>query len=951
MPISNGSDTTLIAIFVLGEQNVMSSITRADFPSSMSVGNISPYIEQSSLPKVLGGRDLTLFSLLTVVTLSSISIIQSGGPSALLYILLGIVFFVVPRLVITSWLSKQFAVGETPYHWASQIRGPSAGFFAAFCIWWPGVLLVISTTWAFIKLSHFFIPSLCWTTLSDLQRGLMSVSILLIVTCIACLPMRWLKRLLLVLALPYLSIFLLLGCIGIWWLVSGHATAISFTAPHQWSLNKENIAVYGLVVMSFLSIHIPIFFSQEIKAENEARVRAIPRFLLAAGIIAGGSILLGTLGVMVIVPPAQAGTLTAPVQAMMIVFGSSYTGQIVATILVIGQGAVLIAALVLYSRLLVVLAQEKVLPQQFASNNRFGVPVVSIIVQAVFTGTLSILIFVVLPFLIKQIPDSAKLILGIDNDIHLDIFVGLQAGSAVLFTVMSSMMYVFAMGIMFKRRRKRDTPLKQRIVLFSVALVGLGTSFFAAWLVLAHAWSPSHLSTSTWTTLLVVVIVALIGFSWFVGVLPRVQASLQEQRRQNAQEANLRAQLQESYEQQQILLEEVDHLYREHAQAAITDAITGLPNHRSVMNSIDEALIQCRRTQQSCAVLFTDLDHFKRVNDTWGHRVGDAILREVARRFRATLRESDIVGRYGGEEFAIVLAGTNIEEASQIAERLCAAVNTEPCIWHEDEQAPLPIPMTTSIGVAVYQLHGTTRETLITSADQAMYRAKRTGRNRVCIADVTQNTIDESKAASDCRVCEVEAVQALTAAASAHDSSTFDHAHRMVQLAEGIARHLGRSEEEIHLVQTAALLHDIGKIGIPDAILHKPGPLTNDEWAIMRSHPDIGRLILEQTGGTLCLLSNIVAAHHERWDGAGYPAQLSGEHIPLGARILSVVDSYDAMTSHRSYREPLSSDEARAELQRCAGSQFDPQVVDAFLRVLDQQKESLFVDATKTVGV
>jgi HD-GYP domain-containing protein (c-di-GMP phosphodiesterase class II) len=145
---------------------------------------------------------------------------------------------------------------------------------------------------------------------------------------------------------------------------------------------------------------------------------------------------------------------------------------------------------------------------------------------------------------------------------------------------------------------------------------------------------------------------------------------------------------------------------------------------------------------------------------------------------------------------------------------------------------------------------------------------------------------------------------------------------------------LGRSEEEVQLIRLAAQLHDIGKMGIPDAILHKPGPLTPEEWAVMQSHPRMGQQILTQAGGRLDLISHIVVAHHERWDGQGYPYGLAQQEIPLGARILSVVDSYDAMTSTRPYREACSAEQARAELQRYAGSQYDPRVVDAFLQVL-----------------
>src|SRR5205807_1802720 len=178
-------------------------------------------------------------------------------------------------------------------------------------------------------------------------------------------------------------------------------------------------------------------------------------------------------------------------------------------------------------------------------------------------------------------------------------------------------------------------------------------------------------------------------------------------------------------------------LYREQARAAVTDAITGLPNHRAVMSRIDEEVSRCQRTEGSCAVLFVDLDHFKRVNDTWGHRAGDAILREVGSRLSSSVRQEDFVGRYGGEEFAIVLTGTDLLAAGQAAERLLVAVNVQPCFWEaEDTATVVPIAITASIGVAVYPLHGTTREALIESADQGMYRAKHTGRNRVCVADV-----------------------------------------------------------------------------------------------------------------------------------------------------------------------------------------------------------------------
>jgi HD-GYP domain-containing protein (c-di-GMP phosphodiesterase class II) len=196
----------------------------------------------------------------------------------------------------------------------------------------------------------------------------------------------------------------------------------------------------------------------------------------------------------------------------------------------------------------------------------------------------------------------------------------------------------------------------------------------------------------------------------------------------------------------------------------------------------------------------------------------------------------------------------------------------------------------------------------------------------------------------------VLAVQAL--AASAHDREMGDHAQRVMQLAEAIARQLAQSEEEIYLLRLAALLHDIGKIGIPDVILLKPGPLTHEEWDLMHRHPDIGRQVLEQAGGIFHPLASIVGTHHERWDGRGYPNGVARDQIPLGARILAVVDSYDAMTSPRVYqRNLLSAAQARAELQRCAGSQFDPRVVEAFLHVLAEQGKALCSTAGAPVSL
>ena len=174
------------------------------------------------------------------------------------------------------------------------------------------------------------------------------------------------------------------------------------------------------------------------------------------------------------------------------------------------------------------------------------------------------------------------------------------------------------------------------------------------------------------------------------------------------------------------------------------------------------------------------------------------------------------------------------------------------------------------------------------------------------------------------------------------DASTADHCQRVGDLCVATGKGL-MSVQQTFVLEVAAMLHDIGKLGVPDAILLKPGPLSEEEWAIMRTHPYIGRQILLETGGVFEQLAHIVIAHHERWDGQGYPARLVQDAIPLGARIISVVDAYDAMTSDRAYREAMPVAEARIELQRCAGSQFDPLIVETFLGMLDEQEEHLLL--------
>jgi diguanylate cyclase (GGDEF)-like protein len=387
----------------------------------------------------------------------------------------------------------------------------------------------------------------------------------------------------------------------------------------------------------------------------------------------------------------------------------------------------------------------------------------------------------------------------------------------------------------------------------------------------------------------------------------------------------------------------LDRLYQEQTITAKTDPLTGLLNHRAIIQKLEEELVSCRTTQRTCAVIFVDVDHFKHINDTWGHGAGDAALWTIGQRLHESIRKGDFVGRYGGEEFIILLSETNQQETFELAERVRCTIADSACLWQpEENQSVISIPLTASFGLAVYPHDGLTKKELLIMADSAMYTAKHTGRNRVCLPRRKSTpllTIDRNEQLLS-QQPEDTMLQTLSTVAAFRDQATQAHADRMIIRAEATMRALGRPEEEVMLLRLAAQLHDIGKIGIPDAILHKPGSLTDEEWNIMHRHPQMGQQILAQAKGQFGLISHIVVAHHERWDGQGYPYGLKQDEIPLGARILSVIDSYDAMTSSRPYRNALSVAEAKQELLSCAGTQFDPHVVTTFLQVLQAQEQA-----------
>lgn len=364
------------------------------------------------------------------------------------------------------------------------------------------------------------------------------------------------------------------------------------------------------------------------------------------------------------------------------------------------------------------------------------------------------------------------------------------------------------------------------------------------------------------------------------------------------------------------------------SDAARTDPLTGLLNRRGFSEVMQGELERARRGDTPVSLVACDLDHFKRFNDAFGHPEGDLALALVGELLQGFDRRADTAARIGGEEFALILPDTDERGAYMVAERLRAEVAAAFCEMHST--------LTMSVGVASYPESAGDVEGLIQASDRALYAAKKLGRDRtVTYSREIPGLVDQFSAVGDREGdTQLASVLMLAEALDVRHMGTARHSRTVARHAQLMARELELDAETVERIRLAGLVHDVGKIGVSDAILLKPGPLNEQEWVEMRKHPEIGARLL----GTGNLdIREAVLAHHERPDGRGYPKGLRGDEISLGARILAVADAYEAMTADRIYRAALGHEAAREELQRAAGTQFDRHVVDAFLVALDRE--------------
>jgi diguanylate cyclase (GGDEF)-like protein/putative nucleotidyltransferase with HDIG domain len=361
---------------------------------------------------------------------------------------------------------------------------------------------------------------------------------------------------------------------------------------------------------------------------------------------------------------------------------------------------------------------------------------------------------------------------------------------------------------------------------------------------------------------------------------------------------------------------------------ANVDELTSLYNHRYFQESLDNILKLADEENSCVSLLFMDIDYFKNYNDINGHQAGDVLLKEIGSILKSSIRENDIVARYGGEEFAVILPDTVEEDAAKVGERI--RTNIENTYFYGQENQPNN-NITMSIGVSSYPLRANNKHQFINTADDALYRAKSLNKNRVelyysVLEEIADHIhIDEETSKSLKRFINM---------INRKDRYTYGHTERVVIYLGWFANYLGIDEKDKLNLKLAAYLHDIGKIEIPEEVLNKKEKLTNEEYEMLRQHPVLGVELIKNIK-TFEELLPLIKHHHERYDGKGYPDKLSGNDIPYLARVISIADSFDAMTSHRPYNTRKGHDDAINELRRCAGSQFDPELVEEFIKMIE----------------
>ncbi|MDW8289676.1 MAG: diguanylate cyclase [Armatimonadota bacterium] len=365
-----------------------------------------------------------------------------------------------------------------------------------------------------------------------------------------------------------------------------------------------------------------------------------------------------------------------------------------------------------------------------------------------------------------------------------------------------------------------------------------------------------------------------------------------------------------------------------HKPCSHLDPVTGTLNHGSIHQILQQQSLQALRYQYPLSLVYLDIDRFSLFNATYGHDVGDQLLRRMAHTLRSLLPPGAFLGRYDADEFLVLLPHTRRAQALIIARQLAERIHQSVLLQASNGQV---VPVTVSIGVACLPEDAPSMPALLSAAQSALLLAQQ---HRNSVADIHSDWRARYRIHLDGAFSTLEA---LITAIDHKDHYTRRHSEQVAEFAQWIAEELDLPEEQQHALRLAGLVHDVGKIGIPDEVLQKPDLLTAEEYETMKQHPVLGAVMLAALPG-MEHLAPLVRSHHERWDGRGYPDGLAGEQIPFLARVLTVADAFSAMTTDRPYRRGMSWQSALLELQHQRGKQFDPMLVDAFVAAVHKRR-------------
>ena len=380
------------------------------------------------------------------------------------------------------------------------------------------------------------------------------------------------------------------------------------------------------------------------------------------------------------------------------------------------------------------------------------------------------------------------------------------------------------------------------------------------------------------------------------------------------------------------VMEIENNISRQLALMANTDEITGLNNLRFFLERLKTGVVAAVKNREPLSLILLDINNFKKYNEIHGHFCGDLILRKMAILLQQDIPPGAEIARFGGDEFSIILPGFSLEEAAAVAGRLQDTVTELGALG----EMGLSDELTVSAGVANLPVHATDYRALLLAADEALYSSKVTGNSKVQVYLGVLEKIRQLVAANEREM--VNSLSVFMTLINVRDRYTYGHSERVAYYIKEFASYLGMEEELIRLLEYGSFLHDIGKLETPREILNKKGALTAEEWAVLRRHPQWGAEMLRPIG-LLEPVIPMVLYHHENYDGTGYPEGLQGEDIPYFARILRIVDSFDAMQTFRPYHQPLPREEILLELEKGSGKEYDPQLVGSFMEMLQQKNK------------